>query len=244
MSSLAELTLDLFLLGHAHLAAGQAGEGFAFERRVRRHLDVSGFVDSRGFRVFGRRSLSGLYHQIDEQTACVNAVVVGEWKAYRGTVPKNDLLRFKAVTDDYWLADPRPTSTRVVRVFGGTGAVTDSMRVYAAHWGIILVTPDRWPIPALTDPSLLWSDWDRQGPTSIDRRTLATLIQPMDRILAPQQDGTWKLPGMATAADIAARISVWEHWSERAWRWWDDSDHTRFDDLMADRLHHQLDAVA
>lgn len=120
MNTLASLCLDLFLLGHAHLAAGQTGDGFAFERRVRAHLGVCGLPDARGFRVLGRRSLSGLYHQLDEQTECGEALVVGEWKAWSGRISKNELLRFKAATDDYWLGAVNRVEVPVVRVFGGT----------------------------------------------------------------------------------------------------------------------------
>lgn len=140
MTSLAGLCLDLFLLGHAHLATGHAGDGAGFERRVRRHLDAIGLPNGSGFRIFGRRSLSGIHHQIDEMTACSQVAVVGEWKAFTGQIPKNDLLRFKAATDDYWLSPATRRHQPTVRVFGGTGTVTPAMRVYAAHWGIVLIT--------------------------------------------------------------------------------------------------------
>src|SRR5687768_17019322 len=115
MTSLGALCLDLFLLAHAHVSAGEAGLGAAFERRVRRHLNALGLPNASGFRVFGKRSLSGLYHQLDERTSCQDALVVGEWKSYRGTIPKNDLLRFKAATDDYWLASAARLSLPIVR---------------------------------------------------------------------------------------------------------------------------------
>lgn len=236
MTSLASLCLDLFLLGHAHVEAGQAGEGFAFERRVRRHLDAIGLPNARGFRVFGHRSISGLYHQLDEQTACHDSLVIGEWKAYSGQIPKNDLLRFKAATDDYWLAEPEHVSIPVVRVFGGTGSVTESMRRYAAHWGIILLTPERWPIPSLCDQDLLWADGDLDGPSAPDLRTMTNLIRPMSDLLALQADGSWRIPPMANAADMATRLGVWENWSEWAWKWWDDAGRSRFDALLDARL--------
>lgn len=236
MNSLSALCLDLFLLGHAHLEAGQAGQGAAFERRVRGHLDVIGQPDARGFRVFGRRSLSGIYHQLDEQTACTDALVVGEWKAYTGQIPKNDLLRFKAATDDYWLGGTGRFPAPVMRIFGGTGSVTDSMRVYAAHWGIVLVTPDRWPVPAVADPDLLWAPGDLSSPGAVDRRTLTSLVRPLSDVLAPMPDGSWRLAPMASSPDIAARLGVWEHWSERAWEWWDDASRGRFDSLMSTRV--------
>jgi hypothetical protein len=235
VSSLASLSRDLFLLGHAHVAAGQAGEGSAFERRVRDHLDYLGLPNASGFRVLGRHSISGIYHQLDEQTKCGEALVIGEWKAYRGTIPKNDLLRFKAATDDYWLARMTRDDTPVVRIFGGTGRVTNAMRVYAAQWGIVLVTPDRWPVPALCDGELLWSDGELTVPSSVDRRTLSSLVKPFGKVLIPQPDRSWRIPPVPVAADVVHRLEVWEHHSDRAWHWWDDEAPSRFESLLENR---------
>lgn len=244
MSSLAGLCLDLFLLGHAHLAAGQAGEGAAFERRVRRHLNGAGLPDARGFRIFGRRSLSGLYHQLDEQTACKNALVVGEWKAYRGRIPKNDLLRFKAATDDYWFNCAQACTLPVLRVFGGTGAVMEAMRVYAAQWGIILVTPDRWPIPSLVDPDLLWSPDGVPGPAPVDQKCMTSLMTPLNGVFVPHPDGSWRLPPVPTATDVAGRLRVWKHWSDQAWRQWEDVGRGHFGTLMETRLGVDMGSAA
>lgn len=166
-SGLSALSLDLFLLGHAHLQAGEIGDGYAFERRVRHHLQVQGMQHAGGFRVFGRRTLSGLYHQLDQQTRCVDALVVGEWKAYRGAIPKNDLLRFKAGSDDYWMNTRLSERSAIIRIFGGTGQVTSAMRTYAAQAGIMLITPDRWPILALCDPHLLWTPAGLRAPFAV-----------------------------------------------------------------------------
>ncbi len=57
-----------------------------------------------GCSFLGRASLSGLAHQVDAVIGCRDVIVIGEWKAYRGTIPKNELLRFKAVSDDYYLS--------------------------------------------------------------------------------------------------------------------------------------------
>ncbi len=235
MTSLSSLCLDLFLLGHAHLAAGRAGRGFEFERRVRGHLGALGLPDAREFRVLDRRSLSGMYHQLDEQTDCGQALVIGEWKAWIGQIPKNELLRFKAATDDYWLATRTRLDVPVVRVFGGTGHVTKSMRTYAAQWGIVLITPDRWPVPTLCDPDLVWSAGDLESPPEVDAGAMATLVRPMGQILRPLADGGWRLSAMASDADLVSRIALWHHWSERAWRWWDDECAGRFEALMEER---------
>lgn len=223
------------MLGHAHLAEGQAGDGAGFEKRVGSHLEALALPNARGFRIFGRRSLSGIYHQLDTQTTCDEALIVGEWKAYSGRIPKNDLLRFKAVTDDYWLAGMTRTGLPVVRIFGGTGQVTEAMRVFAAQWGIVLITPDRWPVPALCHPDLLWSPGDLDPPSAADLRTMVSLIRPLNAVLAPQADGSWRVPPMASAGDVAPRFRVWENWSERAWAWWDDASHGRFDALLERR---------
>lgn len=232
---LSSLCLDLFLLSHAHLAEGESGDGFALERRIRNYLEATGLPNASGFRVFGRRGISGLYHQIDEQTDCGQATVIGEWKAYRGQIPKNDLLRFKAVTDDYWLAMNRHAGVPTVRIFGGTGNVTDSMRTYAAQWGIILITPDRWPVPALCDLELLWASQDLPYPHAVDVRALTSLIRPLDQVIQPRPDGSWRLHPIPTAPQLASRLDLWRFWSEQAWAWWDDAAPGRFDWLLEHR---------
>ena len=129
---------DLFCLANAHLAAGEAGDGRAFERRVERHLAATGVRPVEvfsGVRSLGSQSLSGLYHQIDATGTMRDAVVIGEWKAYRGAIPKNDLLRFKAATDDYWLRQHQYAMAPVIRVFGGTGYASQALRRYAAVLG-------------------------------------------------------------------------------------------------------------
>ncbi|MGI8778086.1 MAG: hypothetical protein ACR2LJ_12080 [Acidimicrobiales bacterium] len=244
MSSLAQLCEDLFLLGHAHLAAGVVADGAGFERRVRAHLDAMGLPNARGFRVLGRRSISGLYHQLDEQTQCTDALVIGEWKAYSGVIPKNELLRFKAATDDYWLAGAAASPIPVVRVFGGTGYMTDAMRTYAAQSGIILITPGRWPVPTLCDADLLWSPGELEPPTAVDRRTLASLVRPMGAVLAPQGDGSWRIPPMAGPADVAARLRLSDAWSDTAWTWWDDVSPARFEALVEARTNRALALAA
>lgn len=232
---MAGLSLDLFLLGHAQMAAGQVGCGSSFERRVREHLGVLGLPDARSSAFLTGPSHSGLSHQLDEQTVCRDARIVGEWKTHRGRIPKNDLVRFKAVTDDYWMSRGDNSSRRTVRIFGGTGSVTESMRIFAAQWGIVLINPDAWPIPALCDQDLLWSA-DVPGPSPTDCRVLTSLIRPMEHVLARQRDGSWRTPPFARPADIAARLRVWKYWSERAWYWWDECGRCRFESLLEERV--------
>lgn len=237
MTTLSSLTLDIFLLAHAHLQEDQAGEGAAFERRIRHHLISHGLPDARTFRVFSGASLSGLYHQIDEQTKCEDVLVVCEWKSYQGRIAKNDLLRFKAATDDYWLGNLKNQGSSVVRIFGGTGEVSDSMRTYAAQWGIILVTPDRWPIPTLCDPDLLWSLGDLRYPRPPDCRVLQSLVRPISDVFAVQTDGSWRTQAIPSATEIQSRVDLWQLWSDRAWEWWDGHGARRFEMLLEQRVN-------
>ena len=237
MTTLSQLTLDFFLLGHAHLAAGQAGDGLAFERRVRAHLQMLSKPHGLDFRVLGRHSLSGLYHQLDEQTSCDQALVVGEWKAYTGEIPKNEVLRFKAATDDYWLTGHADDVLPLVRVFGGTGSASAKLQSYCALWGIALITPELWPVPALCDPHLLWEAGDLPSPRGADLRALTGLVRPMGSLLKPQSDGSWLLPKLPSPPQIAGSCHVWRQWSDQAWEWWNDARPARFESLLANRVN-------
>lgn len=212
------LLRDFFCLAHVHLAAGEAGNGRAFERRVERHLAAVGVRPVEvfsGVRSLGSQSLSGLYHQIDATGATREAVVIAEWKAYRGAIPKNDLLRFKAVTDDYWLRQHPFATAPVVRVFGGTGYVSPALRRYAAQWGICLITTDWWPAPLLASDT---TAWPAAGPDRLARRYLAWLTRPLGSVCIPQPDGSWVIPKPASEAAIDHFLRLHQRWSEELWR--------------------------
>lgn len=221
MVSFTSFLRDLFCLANAHLATGGAGDGRAFERRIERHLAATGVRPVEvfsGVRSLGGQSLSGLYHQIDATGATREAVVIGEWKAYRGSIPKNDLMRFKAVTDDYWLRQHPYAAAPVMRVFGGTGYVSPALRRYAAQWGICLITTDRWPSPLLASET---TDWPGGGPDRLARRYLGWLARPLGSVCAPQPDGSWSIPKPAPDATIDHFLALQDQWSEQLWRRFD-----------------------
>jgi hypothetical protein len=171
-----------------------------------------------GVRSLGSQSLSGLYHQIDAAGRTREAVVIGEWKAFRGSIPKNELLRFKAATDDYWLEQHSYTRAPVIRVFGGTGYVSPALRRYAAQWGICLVTPDRWPAPVLAAETTMWPD---AKPDRLARRYLAWLCRPVDAVCTPQPNGGWLIPRPPTNAIIDRFLALHDRWSDELWRRFD-----------------------
>jgi hypothetical protein len=212
---------DLFCVANAHLAAGGAGDGRGFERRVERHLAAVGVrlveVFS-GVRSVGSQSLSGLYHQIDATGRTREAIVIGEWKAYRGSIPKNDLLRFKAATDDYWLRQHPYATAPVMRVFGGIGYISPALRRYAAHSGICLVTTDRWPAPLLASTTTAWPD---VGPDRLAQRHLGWLTRPLNTVCAPQPDGSWTIPRPIPDSSVEYLLTLQDQWSDKMWRRFD-----------------------
>jgi hypothetical protein len=212
---------DFFCLANVHLAAGEPADGRAFERRVERYLVANGVRPVQvfsGVRSLGSYSLSGLYHQIDATGRTREAVIIGEWKAYQGSIPKNDLLRFKAATDDYWLQQQPYATAPVIRVFGGTGHLSLALRRYAAQWGICLITPDRWPAPLLAAETTMWPDI---APDRLARRYLAWLYRPVDAVCTPQRDGGWLIPRPPTNAIIDHFLTLHERWSDELWRRFD-----------------------
>lgn len=139
--------------------------------------------------------------------------MLGEWKSFTGPVPKNELLRFKAVTDDYYDAMSGCTRrTPVLRVFGVSGNGSFELRRYAARHGIALVERSRWPASVLADPFLEWPD---ERPPEGDRRRLAWLCRPMQQVMKPQQDGSVLLEPLPREGAIDALLRLQERWSAR-----------------------------
>ena len=125
MISLSDFCRDVFLMAHIGIEVSGPRRGSVWERRVADYLAYRGVhseVLPGGYSVFGHASLSTLRHQVDGAIGCSDALVIAEWKAFKGTLPKNELLRFKAATDDYFMALGNQTPVRpVIRIFGGTG---------------------------------------------------------------------------------------------------------------------------
>lgn len=211
------------LLGELHGLAQLVDEepgprrGFRFERRVANGLAECGFpvrMIPGGVEIFGVLAASGLAHQIDAEILCTDAQVIGEWKAYRAPVPKNEVMLFKAKTDDIYdslcaVAGRRP----VVRVFGMAGDASPALRVYAARHGIGLVERSRWPSAVLSDPLMKWPRG--AGPSQDDLRRLRYLSRPLQRVqrVVPSV-GTILAPPLSQVT-AEALLATHDRWSRR-----------------------------
>lgn len=199
--------------------------GYRWERRVERELLLNGFAIrnlSAGSRVLGTFSASGLRHQVDAEIRCERAFVIGEWKSFTGLVPKNEILRFKAVTDDYYeVMSAGVRRAPVLRVFGISGDGSLGLRHYAARHGIALIERSRWPAAVLADPSLRWPG---EGPPEGDQRRLARMTRPMQSVMRHQDDGSMLLECPPRDAAVEALLRLQERWS------------ARLDEQLADQL--------
>ena len=218
----ADLCRELYALSQHYLAArpqSPADRGRRWEALIADVLSARGFpVESvpGGVRVHGVLPASGLQHQTDAAVTCSDALVIGEWKSYVGTVPKNEILRFKAVTDDLYVAmSDHPPRRAVYRLFGVAGDASDATRWYATRHGIALVERSRWPAPVLSDPLLRWPAGD--GPNEIDRRRLAWLSRPLQAVYPRMSDGSLRLPRRLPGPAVDALLRLHDYWSDRYW---------------------------
>jgi hypothetical protein len=213
------LCRDLFLLAQTPDESAGRERGSRWESQITTELALQGYpveCAPGGIRVFGVLPASGLRHQTDAAIDCVDAHVLGEWKSYRGPVPKNEVLRFKATSDDLYdaLIQHRPRRP-VLRLFGVRGDASRELRWYAARHGITLVERTRWPAPVLADVGLPWPPGE--GPGRIDRGRLAWLSRPLQRVYPHQPDGSLRLPRPLPDAAVEALLDLHDCWSDRLW---------------------------
>ncbi len=221
MRTFVDLCRDLFLLSQGEIYGHGPARGHQWEQRVAEYLANKGMpVEALpgGFTILGHASLSGLQHQIDGTISCTDALVIGEWKAHQGPIPKNELLRFKAATDDYFMAMGAHRPGRpIMRVFGGTGGASDELRTYGVLYGITLIEPTRWPAPILASDDLLWQGQHVAGPNPADRKSLAQAFRPLQNVLVPQVGGSFLIPRPLNPTQISATLFVHDLWSDRLW---------------------------
>jgi len=95
-------------------------------------------------------SASGLGHEVDGATRSVNCVTHWELKHLTTPVPKNELLVFQGKGLDF-LYGTTPFFSRVplLRFLLSGSSVRKECRYFAALWGIMLIEPDRLPLPLI-----------------------------------------------------------------------------------------------
>lgn len=214
----ATLCQDLFALAQVPDLRRGPERGRGWERRITDYLGQRGYPvepTPSGVRIFGVLPASGLRHQTDAAIDCVDAHVIGEWKAYGRPVGKNEMLRFKAAIDDVYdsLNELRPRLP-VHRLFGVAGDASPELRWYAARHGICLVERTRWPAPVLADSSLPWVG---SGPGLVDRQRLAWLTRPLQLAYPRLSDGSLRLPRRLPDAAVEALLNIHDHWSDQLW---------------------------
>lgn len=236
MMNLADLCRDVFLLAQLGIDGSGPVRGRRWEQRVTDHLAMKGVpVEPQpgGYSVLGHVSLSRLKHQIDGTLGCADAIIMAEWKAFKHKLPKNELLRFKAATDDYFMAFGNEDLSRpVIRIFGGIGEASDSVRAYAHHHGIVLIERGRWPVPVLVSDRVFSPRPHSLNLGAVDRKHLAWAVRPMQRVLMGQDDGAFVVPKPPENARIEALLSLHDQCSEALWEEW-DREPGRFEDILS-----------
>ena len=236
MMNLADLCRDVFLLARLGIGGSGSVRGRRWEQRVADYLAMRGVPaepQPGGYSVLGHVPLSTLRHQIDGTLGCSDAIIMAEWKAFKHNLPKNELLQFKAATDDYFMAFGRERLSRpVVRIFGGIGEASDSVRAYAYHHGIILIERGRWPVPVLVSDRVFSPRPDSPDLGAADRKHLAWAVRPMQRVLMSQEDGTFVIPKPPENARIEALLSLHDQCSEALWEEW-DNEPGRLEEILA-----------
>jgi hypothetical protein len=96
------------------------------------------------------RAASGICHEVDGATRAVDCVTIWEMKYLSGKVPKNEFIIFNGKALDFFQGS-KPLFARVPlhRLFLTGSNVRDDCRYYAALWGIMIIEPDRLPLPML-----------------------------------------------------------------------------------------------
>ncbi len=211
--------------------------GREWEERVQDHLALHSVpveVIPGGSRVFGLASLSGLQHQVDLTLRASDALVIVECKAYRSALPKNELLKFKAVTDDYYMSIGAALPKKpVIRIFGGPGEAGHELRRYAAYHGIVLIERRRWPVPVLIAEDGGWPN--APAMPAEEATSLARLCLPMQQTFARQPDGSYKTAAFPPASTIDAMLALHDRWSDWLWREVDAMSGT-FEEMLGRRF--------
>lgn len=210
-----DLALELFTASYA----AAPGDGEAWEVAARQALARHGARFGQipgGVSLFGFGTASGLPHQLDAVVEVEDAFAVLELKAHCGTVPKNDLLRFVAATDDFIVGLGADLPHRpIYRVLASLGRLSMGMRRFAALHGIAVVERGRWPSIVLASPSIGWPDADG-APSAQDRDRLSRLVRPAQTVMRRVGECYLYEPGVP-GRELDGLLALEDEWSDRLW---------------------------
>jgi hypothetical protein len=143
------------------------------------------------------RAASGIAHEVDGATRSIDCVTHWELKHLTDLVPKNEFLIFNGKTLDFLQGSKRLFAGIPLHRFFLTGSnVRDDCRYYAVLWGIMIIEPDRLPIPLLYDAiargaSVVLSDADCHAVRErlvLACRPLQAVIDDLHRWLSKKSD--------------------------------------------------------
>lgn len=98
----------------------------------------------------GQRSASGFRHEVDAATKALPCITHWELKHLTGTVPKNELLIFNGKGLDFLQGTRSYLAKKPLLRFLLSGTnLRDESRHYGALWGIMIIEPDRLPLPLI-----------------------------------------------------------------------------------------------
>lgn len=97
-----------------------------------------------------QRSASGFGHEVDAATRSVGCITDWELKHLTARLPKNELLIFNGKALDFLYGSSRFFARIPILRFLLSGSnVRDECRHFAALWGIMIIEPERLPLPLI-----------------------------------------------------------------------------------------------
>lgn len=150
-----ELSLDMFaIIEHWDPSGLRACErGRFFEQILYRYCDYRRWTLSEraGSRtVRGQYAASGFMHESDGVVVTPELTLMLELKYLGGELGKNELLVFNQKGLDVLAADGRDLRSKpLYRAIVSGSILTPAARRFAAQWGILVIEPERIPLPLL-----------------------------------------------------------------------------------------------
>ena len=185
---LAELTLDAWLLARVDDdPSGALVNGRVWERAVGDLLRRPDFSCRQGpgtTTLFGFRPASGIGHEIDGGAAGWSVSIILECKSRNCGVTKADVALFDQKTFDFYCGRPDAVGReRWWRLMVSSSPVSDAVRAFCIHLGLVLCDPVRLPLPVVIRAA---------SRPSADLHLRETLLQEAVRLgepaLMPMQD--------------------------------------------------------